>query len=62
MFYKITSGCIVNRIKPVLNTLIYPTQTGFLKGKFIGGNTRLIYDIMNFSKKIIIYQGCIYRF
>ena len=50
VFYKITSGCIANRIKPVLNTLIPSTQTGFLKGRFIGENTRLIYDIMNFSE------------
>ena len=41
--YKIASGCIANRIKKVLD------QTGFIKGRYVGGNIRLIYDIMHYT-------------
>ena len=42
--YKIASSCIANRIKRVLPQLIGEQQTGFLKGRFIGDNLRLLYD------------------
>ena len=48
--YKIASGAIANRLKTVLDILIDKDQTGFIKGRFIGENTRLIYDIMNFTE------------
>ena len=49
--YKLASGCIASRIKTVLDKLISKDQTGFIKGRFIGENTRLIYDIMNHCEK-----------
>jgi hypothetical protein len=54
--YKIISGAIANRVKQVLpdiisNThIISNTQTGFMKGRFIGENKRLVYDIMNYCQ------------
>ena len=45
--YKIASGAI--RLK--IDILIDKDQTGFIKGRFIGENTRLIYDIMNFTEQ-----------
>ena len=39
--YKIASGAIANRLKTVLVILIDKDQTGFIKGRFIGENTRL---------------------
>ena len=48
--YKMASGAIANRLKTVLDILIDKDQTGFIKGRFIGENTRLIYDIMNFTE------------
>ena len=48
--YKIISSCIANRLKTVLDFLIHENQKGFLKGRYIGDNTRLIYDIL-FSAK-----------
>ena len=41
--YKIASGCIANRIKKILPNIISKEQTGFIKGRYIGENTRLIY-------------------
>ena len=52
--YKIASGCIANRIKKVLDKIIAKDQTGFIKGRYIGGNIRLIYDIMHYTEKLNI--------
>ena len=49
--YKILSTVLANRIKKVLDKLINENQKGFLEGRFIEENTRLLYDIMNFSEK-----------
>ena len=48
--YKIAAGCISNRIKTVLDKIISKDQTGFIKGRYIGENTRLIYDIMHYPE------------
>jgi exonuclease III len=45
--YKIGSGVIANRIKTCMDHLIHYDQTGFIKGRYIGENTRLIFDIMH---------------
>ena len=47
--YKLTSSCIAERIKKVLDFLISNDQTVFIKGRFIGENTRLVYDVMQQS-------------
>ena len=47
--YKLASSCIAERIKKVLDILISQDQTGFIKGRFIGENTRLVYDVMQQS-------------
>lgn len=49
--YKIASGSIANRIKTVLNKLIATEQTGFIKGRYIGENTRLLYDLLQFTEE-----------
>jgi hypothetical protein len=48
--YKMASGCIANRIKKVLDKIIDNDQTGFIKGRYIGENIRLIYDIMQYTE------------
>ena len=48
--YKIASGCIAERLKTKLNKLINRDQTGFIKGRFIGENIRLIYDLMHYTE------------
>ena len=49
--YKIGSGCIANRFKNVLEFIIDFDQSGFVSGRFIGDNIRLLYDVINFSRE-----------
>ena len=48
--YKIATKTIALRIEKVLPHLINPTQTGYVKGRFIGESIRLILDIMEYTK------------
>ena len=47
--YKILSNCIANRIKPLLEENIHNDQKGFLPGRYIGENIRIIYDIISYT-------------
>ena len=49
--YKILSAAIAKRFKKVLPSIISDTQKGFLKGRFIGENTRLLYDVLFETEK-----------
>ena len=44
--YKILSATVANRLKRVMNSIINPDQTAFLKQRFIGENTRVVYDVL----------------
>ena len=48
--YKIVSKVITKRREKVLTFLINPDQTGFIKGRYIGQNIRLINDILEQTK------------
>ena len=48
--YKIASKVITKRLEKVLTFLINPDQTGFIKGRYIGQNIRLINDILELTK------------
>ena len=48
--YKITAKAIANRLKNVISKIINNDQTGFLKGRFIGENIRLIDGIINHTE------------
>ena len=48
--YKIASGCIAQRLRSVLGSIISEEQTGFLSDRFLGENIRTVYDIMNFTE------------
>ena len=37
---------VAMKIEPMLPELVHPDQTGFVKGRYIGENVRLIFDIM----------------
>lgn len=49
--YKIASASIAARLKVVLGKIISEDQSGFLPGRFIGDNIRLLYDIMYYTEK-----------
>ena len=44
--YKILSGILATRIKPTLAEIIDKIQKGFLDGRCISENCRLVYDVM----------------
>ena len=48
--YKILTKTLAQRLEKVLPTVINPDQTGYVKGRFIGENVRLIRDIMFFTE------------
>ena len=48
--YKLASAVISNRIKKVLDSIINENQKGFIAGRFLGENIRLIYDVLFESK------------
>ena len=50
--YKIASKAIAKRIEQMLPSLIHPDQTGFVKGRYIGENIRVISDVMEQTKKL----------
>ena len=54
VIYKIASACIAERIKTTLTELISEDQTGFISGRYIGENTRLIYDILHITDELDI--------
>ena len=54
--FKIASKAIVKRIELTLPNLIHSDQTGFVKGRYIGENIRLISDIMEF---IVFLEGTV---
>ena len=48
---KIAAKAIAKRLETVLPKLIHPDQTGFIKGRYIGENIRLISDILDLTNK-----------
>ena len=49
--YKIAAKAIALRLEKVLPTIINPSQTGYVKERYIGESIRLIADIMSFTKE-----------
>ena len=37
-------------MEPFLKKLIHPDQTGFIKGRYIGQNIRLLNDLMSYTE------------
>ena len=49
--YKITTKAIANRVKKVLPKIIHNSQTGFLKGRYIGENIRLLFELLEHAEE-----------
>ena len=49
--YKILSKCIAERLHRVLDSIINISQTGFMRGRSIADNIRIIDDIINLANK-----------
>lgn len=45
------SGALAQRLKSVLLDLIHENQKGFLTGRYIGENVRLLYDVIEFTEE-----------
>ena len=45
---KIIASAIANRLKAVMCNLISPAQTAYIPGRFIGDNSRIMYDIIEY--------------
>ena len=49
--YKIATKALALRLKKVLPSIVNDAQTGYMEGRFIGENIRLISDILHFTAK-----------
>lgn len=51
--YKLITKCLANRLASIIKTIINTDQTGFIKGRYIGENIRLLLDLKDycFSRK-----------
>ena len=48
--YKIAAKALAVRLEKVLPTIISSSQTGYIRGRFIGESIRMIPDFMSFTK------------
>ena len=51
---KIASKAIAKRIESTIPNLIHSKQTGFVKGRYIGENVRLVSEIMEYTSLQIL--------
>lgn len=49
--YKLLSSVLASRMKPILVDIIHENQKGFLAGRYIGENSRLLYDIIHYCNE-----------
>ena len=54
--HKIASASIANRLKLVLPKIIHSDQKGFMKGRYIGENIKLLYDVLLYTETEKKYQ------
>ena len=55
--YKILAKLLAKRLRVTLTEIINPDQIGYMKDRFIGENTRLIADVIDYCKHTL--QPCI---
>ena len=49
--YKIAAKAVATRMKRVLPDIVNTDQTGFLKGRSIGENVRLLNSVISYAKQ-----------
>ena len=49
--YKIATEAIANRLKRALPNIINNSQTGFLKGRYIGKNIRILFELLDYVEE-----------
>ena len=47
---KIASASIANRLQLMLPKMIHSDQKSFMKGRYIGENIRLLYDVVSYTE------------
>ena len=52
--YKILAHILASRIKPILPNIINESQTGYVQGRSICQNIRLVQDVIAYAKSVII--------
>jgi hypothetical protein len=48
--YKIMTRVLSDRLAKMVHTLVHASQTGFIKGRYIGENIRLVLDLIEWCK------------
>ena len=60
--YKIAAKTLANRFKYVLHSIISPEQTGFLKGRYIGENVRIVLDTISYCNTHSIQGSLVFLY
>ena len=55
--YKIISGHLSHRIKDTLDNVFSETSSAFLKGRYVGKNTGIIYDLLSLKTALPYISG-----
>ena len=46
--YKIAAHVLANRLQKIIHKIVNPDQTGYIKGRYIGHNIRLVQDLIDY--------------
>jgi len=49
--YKVTTKCLVNRLKPILGKLVSPTQSSFVPGRQISDNRIIVQEVLHSMRR-----------
>jgi hypothetical protein len=63
VIYKVVSKCLVNRLRPLLQEIIAPTQSTFIPGRLITDNALIAFECINSLQKSMDNKGkyCAYK-